>query len=120
MAITHSDVLRYADKFERRGPDECWPWTASPNRYGYGQFRWQNWKTGKSTVNTAHRFGAEMRYGPLPDGIEVDHAVCQNPLCQNPAHWELVPKSVNVARGNSNRRRKSSVKAAVAAARAAA
>ena len=26
---------RFWEKVDRRGPDECWPWTAYSDRYGY-------------------------------------------------------------------------------------
>lgn len=105
MAITLADIRRYNDKYLRLGPDDCWPWTASLNAYGYGQFRWDDKDDGTSTVNTAHRFGWQMRKGPIPKGMEIDH-LCGTTACQNPAHWELVTKKENVARGNKARARR--------------
>lgn len=36
--------------------------------------------------------------GPIPDGMTLDHIVCQNGWCCNPHHCEPVPNSVNVQR----------------------
>lgn len=73
-------AIRYLAKVDERGPDECWPWTASLHKNGYGQFH-----DGDTQV-TAHRFGYQMRFGPLPPGQCVLHK-CDNPPCQNPNHW---------------------------------
>ena len=96
--ITVAEISRYWAKVHVRGPHECWPWNASLNRYGYGQFRYEG------TVNTSHRFAWKVSVGPIPSGMEVDHTCC-NTWCQNPGHMELVTKSVNVGRGNRTRRR---------------
>jgi hypothetical protein len=100
--MARTDAERYLDKVEVRGEDECWPWLASLNRYGYGQFRWDG------TVSTSHRFGYTFWTGrEIPAGMEVDHvaAKCGHTWCQNPHHFELVTKPENVRRGNTNRRR---------------
>ena len=74
-----------------RGPTECWPWTRYRNPDGYGEIS----NTGGTKY--AHRVAWELANGPIPDGLTVDHT-CFNPPCQNPAHMELVPSSVNVKR----------------------
>lgn len=102
--MTAAEIDRYLAKVEIRGEDECWPWLASLNRYGYGQFRWTQ-DDGHSTVSTSHRFGYELKYGPIPEGYEPDHR-CETTWCQNPFHMEAVPKAVNTARGNVSRARR--------------
>lgn len=97
---------RFWSKVDKRGPDECWPWTASCFEDGYGQF------SEDSVVCGAHRWGYERFVAPIPDGWEVDHLchtrerlTCKggpsdpHRRCQNPAHWEAVPKKVNGERG---------------------
>jgi len=74
-------AIRYHAKVARRGPDECWPWLGGCFKpSGYGRFY-----VGK-TSTTAHRFGYKLLVGPVPDDIMVCHT-CDNPPCQNPAHW---------------------------------
>lgn len=72
---------RYLAKVDQRGPDECWPWTACRNPFGYGTFR-------GITEQLAHRYGYRLHTGPIPEGMQVCHT-CDNPPCQNPRHWFL-------------------------------
>lgn len=88
-------------------PDECWPWTGSKQRKGYG------------TVNrfkrqwVAHRFAWEMMNGPIPEGMLVCHK-CDNPPCCNPAHLFLGTNKENlmdcVAKGRHAETRKTHCK----------
>jgi len=75
-------LIRYQQKVDRRGTSECWPWTAARFEKGYGAFR-----LGEKQKK-AHRVGYELLVGPIPDGLLVCHT-CDNPPCQNPAHWFL-------------------------------
>ena len=74
--------------------DNCWLWTASVNKSGYGQFGSHSHKF------AAHRFSFELHKGPIPDGLELDH-LCRNRLCVNPAHLEPVTTRTNLMRGVS-------------------
>lgn len=83
MGTTARDPLeRYLEKVDRRGPDDCWEWTAARFDKGYGAFR-----LGDKQMK-AHRFGYEAQIGPIPEGQYVLHR-CDNPPCQNPTHWFL-------------------------------
>lgn len=77
-----SPAIRYLDKVDKRGSDECWEWTAARFEKGYGAFR-----LGDKQVK-AHRFGYRLLIGPIPEGLYVCHT-CDNPPCQNPRHWFL-------------------------------
>jgi hypothetical protein len=71
---------RFWAKVDRRGPDECWPWLASTNRYGYGRL----W------VDTRQRPAPQVAWeiehdAPFPVGMMACHT-CDNPPCVNPAH----------------------------------
>lgn len=79
-------IWRYIDK---RGPDECWPWTGGLHTAGYGSL----------SVNRrpayAHRLMWEMANGPIPVGLMIDHT-CRVRSCVNPAHLRAVTPEVNV------------------------
>jgi hypothetical protein len=82
---------RFWSKVERRGDDECWPWTAYRNHTGYGVLS----NPGKHQGTTlAHRFSFELHVGPVPDGLCVLHR-CDNPPCCNPKHFFLGTRDDN-------------------------
>lgn len=85
-----SDEERFWSRVDRRGPDECWPWTGSRNPAGYGAF-----SRGGKRSNT-HRVAWEMTHGPIPGRLHVLHA-CDNPPCCNPAHLSLGTHEDNMA-----------------------
>jgi hypothetical protein len=92
-------VARYWSHVLRLGPTDCWWWTGSltdPN--AHAKFRAGSRKTGTSRVVLAHLLGYRIEHGPdaLPRGTVVRHR-CDEPPCQNPAHW--LPGS----RGDNNR-----------------
>lgn len=72
--------VRFAEKFERRGPHECWPWTGSADRWGRGYILYE----GK--VRRAPRVAWALHHGvPFPEDKDACHT-CDNPSCVNPAH----------------------------------
>lgn len=81
---------QYVDKRE----SGCWEWTGWKNQYGYGRFS----INGKSV--SAHRHAYELRNGPIPDGLQLDH-LCRNTLCVNPDHLEPVTSKENTRRSES-------------------
>lgn len=83
-------AIRYHTKYDKRGPDECWPWTKGRFKAGYGAF----WDGEKQT--TAHRFGYKLLIAPVPPELDVCHT-CDNPPCQNPTHWFLGTNTENTA-----------------------
>lgn len=72
---------RFWSKVEKKGPDECWPWTAAPRRkdQGYGAF----WFKGRH--RPAPRMAYIFTHGDISDKLEVCHR-CDNPPCCNPKH----------------------------------
>jgi hypothetical protein len=71
------------EKVDQLGPTECWPWKASTNKDGYGQF-WIGY-----TFVPAHRYAfAYKSKQAIPKGILVCHH-CDNPKCCNPNHLFL-------------------------------
>ncbi|KKM90751.1 hypothetical protein LCGC14_1235400 [marine sediment metagenome] len=72
----------------------CWLWEGTPHGGGYGIF------INGGQRSLAHRFSYELKYGPIPEGLEPDH-LCRNSSCVNPLHLEAVTHRENCLRGNS-------------------
>lgn len=90
-----SPLERFWDKVDRGSDSECWEWTGARSPLGYGRFR-----AGNRTVN-AHRWLWEQMNGTAPQDMVLDHFVCDNPPCVNPAHLVLTTTAGNVLRGKS-------------------
>jgi hypothetical protein len=78
---------------------ECLVWTGARSTAGYGQKR----VNGK--LEYVHRLAAQERFGPIPEGMQVDH-LCRNRACYNPYHLEIVTCQENVRRGNAGQHKK--------------
>lgn len=77
-----------------RKTETCWLWTSGTQR-GYGAFY-----NGRVGMDRAHRYAYELLVGPIPEGLVLDHVVCENKLCVNPAHVTPTTDGENLARGN--------------------
>lgn len=75
---------------------DCWIWQGArcgPKPHGeYSQTR----RNGKKLP--AHIVYYEEKYGPVPEGLQLDHYVCENKLCVNPDHVKPVTAQVNSQR----------------------
>lgn len=91
---------RFLSRTDRTG--ECWLWTATRRRNGYGIFS----QGRRKTLIYAHRWSYAHFVGPIPDGLEIDHtchdpAVCKlgsdcpHRRCVNPAHLRAVTHREN-------------------------
>lgn len=103
-------VERFWSKVDKTG--DCWLWTGSVDRYGYGKFSLKN----RSLI--AHRWGYTELVGPIPEGLTLDHLchsrvaeqcaalpdLCMHRRCVNPQHLEPVTSAVNVGRGGRGHR----------------
>lgn len=65
----------------------CWEWRGQTER-GYGTLRVEDKK------QYAHRIAYEQCFGPIPEGLEIDHK-CRNSLCVRPSHLHAVTKFEN-------------------------
>lgn len=96
---TNSLRERLLKRIDVRGLFDCWPWQGKVERNGYGRIR----VGGRSSPYApSHR----VAYWLLKENgetyadddprltMEVDHK-CENRLCHNPAHLQLIPGHQN-------------------------
>lgn len=64
-------------------PDDCWIWTGSRCKAGYGKV-----PNAHGAEIKAHRLSHEIHHGPIPAGMFVLHSCPSgdNPSCVNPRH----------------------------------
>lgn len=86
-------------KIDKKGPDECWPWTGRIDRNGYGRFDMQR------RPQLAHRI-AYFIANPQADTTKMVCHSCDNPRCCNPKHLWLGTQRQNVEDMDRKGRRK--------------
>lgn len=77
--------------------DGCWEAVRCLNHDGYARMLIGG-RGGRT--HYVHRYLYEQYYGPIPDGMELDH-LCRNRACVRPDHMEPVTHAENVARGTT-------------------
>lgn len=77
---------------ERGFSSACWISRRAVSGNGYGKVR-----VGENHV-ALHVLNYVMKFGPVPNGLELDH-LCRQRGCCNPDHLETVTHPVNVQRG---------------------
>lgn len=87
--------------------EECWTWTASCDRMGYGKFGVNGRTVG------AHVYSFIAAHGPVPKGRDVGHVChdadascrggveCFHRRCVNPSHLELQSRRENILAGRT-------------------
>lgn len=103
---------RFWLRVDKRGPDECWPWTGNISKRGYGEFPVKS-DDGRWPGCPAHRFSYALANGPIPARVTIDHTChnadpacwagdgCPHRRCVNPAHLEAVTNDENIKRAHS-------------------
>lgn len=86
------DLVKLIARTDRSG--ECWIWRGALLASGYGQMK----SCGKN--RRVHRVAYELAYGPVPDGLVIDH-LCRVKACCRPDHLEAVTQRENLLRGNT-------------------
>lgn len=81
-AITPHDILRFCTKIQApKDPSDCWIWSGSFDRFGYGRFHLDPMK-----YTRAHRVAFVLTHRrQVGSGLVVRH-ICDHPACVNPAH----------------------------------
>ena len=70
----------------------CWLWQGRTDKRDGRPLVWRG-----ARPSAAHRVVYEAEAGPIPAGLELDHA-CRRPQCVNPAHLEPVTRNENELR----------------------
>lgn len=99
MILSDEKVAAALSRFDR--PDEgCWIWQGSIGFGGYGMFSAK--VDGVTRGFRAHRLIYESFFGPIPEGLELDH-LCSTPPCVRPSHLEPVTHAENIRRAIERR-----------------
>lgn len=77
---------------------ECWIWRGTTQAKGYGRFN----APGTASPMLAHRYSYEQIYGPIPQGMQIDHR-CRNTSCVRPDHLEVVTAAENLRRARESK-----------------
>jgi endogenous inhibitor of DNA gyrase (YacG/DUF329 family) len=91
-------VVRFWAKVDKS--DECWIWTGSRDKDGYGRIQ-----LGVALGCPSHRLAWEFENGPVPEGMLVCHK-CDNPPCVRLDHLFLGTAFDNTADMISKGRRR--------------
>lgn len=80
--LNQKDIERFWKYVDKRGPDECWPWTGAKSERGYGVFEMPT-----ATVR-ACRVAWYVQNGTDPYPLMIRHQ-CRLKACSNAKHFLL-------------------------------
>ncbi len=86
---------RFYKMFPDRPPGGCWE---NPNKKAgkYGTITLEN-----GSQEGCHRVSYRLFVGPIPDGMDIDHVVCNNTRCANWAHLKPATRLENLQRSRA-------------------
>jgi len=87
-------AARFWARVDKNGPiselgTPCWIWTGPQAGKGYG------YPCFNGKHEYAHRLAWELAYGPIGNGLTIDHR-CHVPLCVNAEHLRCVTQKQNI------------------------
>lgn len=88
------DIARFWSKVEVKKQDECWPWLAAVNHFGYGEFKLAKEDGRAGAHRIAYALFAGLEIKDL-SGLVIRHK-CDHPWCCNPFHLESGTHTDNV------------------------
>jgi hypothetical protein len=90
-------IDQFWSKVSKGVGEDCWLWTGSTSREGYGQFWAGGVPAGARKQWLAHRFAYFTLVGVVPQGYVLDHR-CGSRSCVRPTHLDPVTPRENVRR----------------------
>jgi hypothetical protein len=98
LLVDDKVINQFWSKVSKGAFDDCWLWTGSKSRDGYGYFWAGGVPAGARQQWLAHRFAYFASVGLVPRGYVLDHT-CGSRACVRPSHLEPVTPRENVRRG---------------------
>lgn len=105
MNISPASISRIFAKITIDHDTSCWNWTGSTTTNGYGNVRVN--KTGYRTHRLIYAWLVKDIPGGKGKNIPVLDHICNNRLCCNPAHLQLISDRENILKGNGATAKKS-------------
>lgn len=98
-----NDHERFFSKIKVNIITNCWEWTASINKSGYGKFHIIN------SDYFAHRVSYSLFKNDLTTDLVIDH-ICRNRKCVNPDHLRVVDVYINITENSLSGAAKNKIK----------
>jgi HNH endonuclease len=114
--LTTATLARFMANVRINPDTDCWLWVGNRDKDGYPLFR----PDPSGPEKRAHRIAFEHHFGPIPEGMQLDHLChtwalvtgecgagpCLHRRCVCPEHLEAVTVSENTLRSDHAERRK--------------